>query len=66
MKIARAGSLFEVVAVSAAIANQVRQYARYVTSDPGYRIIASTAEEVKFPLASDRNVRASRRTPVIW
>lgn len=66
-ELARADSPFEVVPVPAAIANRVASAPRHATSDPGDRIIASTAEELKIPLVStDRHMPATCRTPVIW
>ena len=58
---------FEVLPVSAAVANRVASVPRTATADPGDRIIAAAAEEFGLPLVSaDRHMPSTCRTQVIW
>ena len=58
---------FEVLPLSAAIANRVAGVPRTATADPGDRIIAAAAEEFELPLVSaDRHMPSTCRTQVIW
>jgi PIN domain nuclease of toxin-antitoxin system len=58
---------FEVMPVTAALANRVAGVPRNATADPGDRIIAATAEELGVPLVSaDRHMPSTCRTPVVW
>ena len=58
---------FEILPVSAAIANRVAGVPRTATADPGDRIIAAAAEVFGLPLVSaDRHMPSTCRTQVIW
>ena len=58
---------FEVLPVTAGIANRVAGVPRNATADPGDRIIAAAAEDLGVPLVSaDRRMPATCRTRVIW
>lgn len=60
-------SPFEVVAVSAEVANRVAQVPREPNADPADRIIVATAEILGVPLVSkDGHVPAMTSNRVIW
>ena len=58
---------FELLAVDASIATQVRSVPRASNADPGDRIIVATAEVLGLPLVSaDGKIPSMSSVPVIW
>jgi PIN domain nuclease of toxin-antitoxin system len=66
-ELALESSPFEVVPVTAEMANRVAQVPRTENADPADRIIVATAETLGVPLVSrDRHLPEMTASPVIW
>jgi len=66
-ELAREDSPFEVVPMTADIANQIAKVPRTPNADPADRIIVATAEVLGAPVvSSDRHIPSMTKNTVIW